>query len=550
MRRRAMKKKLLALALVSVLLISNLSACSNNNPLSEEDNRSVFRYAINTEPATLDPNLCNSIVDNEFQHALTEGLTRNTGGDVKPGMAESWDVSEDGKVYTFHLREAKWSDGVPVTADDFVYSWRRLADPATASNYAFASWMIEGAREITHNEADPSTLGVKALDDRTLQVTLVNPTAYFISYIGSQSSFAPVRKDYVEKYGKDFATSPETNVYSGPFCLTYASKNRWVFNKNPEFWDVENISIDSTDIIYTENPDDQIDLFKSGKLDFAYVPNNRITEFKNDHNVNHYLNGTVNYCYINTNSENKILRNNNFRQALNYALNRKLLNHNANSDAYKPYGALIFPGLNGRDGVTYGEAYHVDSYAYPLTGDVDQARNLFYMALAEEGIESPDDVTVELVTPDSEENRRIVAELKAQWEDVLGIHIKLRYEDHADIYSKVYPSDDYEIGYSGWGPDYNDPYTFLEIWRSDNRSYSSYGCEDIDSLLDASVAETDEVRRMDMLNKAEIHLLGEAPLVPLLATDKYYMMNPRVRNLTLSFCNITIDWAYAGLADE
>jgi oligopeptide transport system substrate-binding protein len=182
-----------------------------------------------------------------------------------------------------------------------------------------------------------------------------------------------------------------------------------------------------------------------------------------------------------------------------------------------------------------------------MQGDTDLARSCLSVAMEQMEISSPDDITVEMVTIDREAELRIAEELKSQWESVLGIHIKIRPESHTDIYSTIYPSGDYEIGYGGWIPDYNDPYTYLELWRSDNTSYNQYSNEDFDALLDASVTETDPEKRMDMLNNAEIHLLAEGALIPLQAKDKYYMLNPRVSDLTLSFFNITIDWAYAGL---
>ena len=170
-------------------------------------------------------------------------------------------------------------------------------------------------------------------------------------------------------------------------------------------------------------------------------------------------------------------------------------------------------------------------------------------AMYEMGISSSDDITVEMVTIDRKAEIKIAEELKAQWEEILGIHVKIRPESHSDIYSTIYPSGDYEIGFGGWIPDYNDPYTYLELWRSDNTSYNQYSNEEFDQLLDASVVEPDFDRRMDILNRAERMLLEDGALIPLQAKDKYYMLDPRVSDLTLSFFNITIDWAYAGLEE-
>ena len=544
-----MKKKLLTLLMVSVLLITMPAGCGLGSTGGSESTQNCFRYACTNYPSTLDPTLCNGITENEFQHVLTEGLTRSSGGVVKPGIAESWDISEDGTVYTFHLRDAVWSDGQPITAYDYLYSWQRLADPATKSDYAFAAWIIKGGKAVNVDGASMSELGVKVIDKKTLQVTLERPTAYFLSYIGGQPSFAPVRKDYVEKYGDKFATSPETNVYSGPFTLTGIGENTWEFTRNPDFWDAENISIESALAYYPEEEESQIEMFENGELDLAFIPNNQVNKYRKQPNVNHYLNGTVDYCYINDKCDNPALKNRNFRCALNYSLNRKLYNHNANDDAYKAYNALVFPGLNGKDGVTYGEVYNVDLYAYPIEGDVDLAREYLKEAMIELKVKSASDISIEFTAPDTEENRRVGDELKAQWEDILGINVNLRYIERAKIYNTVYPSGDYEIGLTGWGPDYNDPYTYLEIWRTDNTSYTPYSNPELDAQLDAAIAEPDPDLHMDKLYVAERMIIDEAACIPLECKDKYYMINPRVSNLTLTFCNITIDWAYASLKE-
>lgn len=542
-----MRRKLAVLVIVSLIMISALSSCGLES--SNESKEKVFRYAVNNVPTTLDPNLSNGITDNEFQHVLTEGLTRTIGGAIRPGIAESWEVSEDGTVYTFHLRDANWSDGVPVTAEDFAYGWRRLLDPEVGSSYAFAGWMIKGGKQVNLEKADPDTLGIEVIDDKTLRITLEAPTAYFLSYIGSQPHFAPVRKDIVEKYGSDYATSPETNVYCGPFVLSYADNSHWTFVKNPEFWDADNIRIDRTEAVYTETNNEQVALFEKGELDLAYVPNDQTAEYKGQKNVNHFLNGLVDYGYINTKCSNKALRNRSFRLALNYALNRKLYNHKAFGDSYMPYNALVFPRLNAKDEITYGEEYAVDSYAFPIEGEVDLARAYLRQAMKKLHITDPSEINVEITYPYNSETREIAKELKSQWEDILGITVNLRTEVRSYVYSHVYPEGDYEIGLTAWAPDYNDPYTYLEIWRSDNTAYTPYGNPEVDALLDKSLKEPNLYKRMDMLNEAEMLLLEDAAVIPLDCKDKYYILNPKVQDLTLSFCNITIDWAYAGIAD-
>lgn len=541
-----MKKTVAAFLIIGIMIVS-LSGCAADSSLMTEK---IFRFAVSTKPETFDPTMCNSITDNEIQHAITEGLTRTTGGTISPGIAESWDVSEDGRIYTFHLRDAKWSDGKPITAHDFVYSWRRLADPATGSEYGFAIWMVEGGKEINLKGADPETLGIKAIDDKTLEVRLVDPTAYFLGYIGSQSCFAPIRQDIVSSEGDNFARTPDNNVYSGPFLLKSHEDNVCTFKKNPDFWDSKSISLNGAELYYIEDADEQLQMFNSKKIDFTTIPNEKLLEYRKSEYVNHYLNGTVYFCYINTTSKNKILGDRDFRNALNYSIDRNTFNHKVNNNMNKPYGALVFPGLIGKDGVTYGEAYDIRSYAFPLDGDIDLARRYLKTAMEKHDIRHPELITLELLIPETENDKKTAKELQEQWTHDLNIIVNIKSLPRSEFYGKALPAGDYDIALSGWGPDYNDPSTYLNLFRSDNTSYTPYSNPDLDALLDKADACMNQKTRMDVLNAAEQMVLKDSAIIPLQARDIYYMLNPAISNLTLSFCNITLDWAYAGKAEE
>ena len=548
-----MKKRLLAAIISMAMVIGLMTACSTpsggggEGGGEAEGGEKVFRYAVNTEPTTFDPNMGNSIGDNEIQHAITEGLTRNTGGQVTPAMAESWDLSEDGTVYTFHLRDSKWSDGEPVKADDFVYSWHRLADPATGSPYQFIVGVLKNGNAIIAGEKDVEELGVKAIDDKTLEVTLENPTSYFLSMMGAQSNFAPLRQDIVEEYGTDFAATADKNVYSGPFKLVSTENNEYIFEKNENFWDIDNIHLDRVEISYVENTQTQVALYESGDLDFVKVPTESVEAYKDK--AQHYTNGNVDYCYINTDSENKVFGNTNFRLALNYALNRVEYNELANNGVYSPYNALVFPNLQAK-GTTYGQAYDVDAYAYPMEGDEAKAQEYLAKAMEELDIKDASDITIEFVTTDAESNKKIAEVLQEQWQTKLGINVKIRQVTYSEIYGEVYPKMDYEIGYAGWGPDYDDPYTYLELFRSDVNWYTPYGNEEVDALLDASKTETDTDKRMDMLNEAEQLLIADGAWVPLQAREQWYLLDDDMENVAFYYCSVNIDWAYADMKVE
>lgn len=542
-----MKKRVLA-AFLSMAMVAGLATGCGTPGGGKSDGDSadgkVFRYAVNTLPTTLDPTKGQSIGDNEIQHAVTEGLTRNTAGDVKPGIAESWDESEDGLTYTFHLRkDAKWSDGEPITAGDFEYSWKRLVNPETASPYAFIGDCLKNGQAIEQGNMDVEELGVKAVDDNTLEVTLEHPTSYFLSLIGSSGQYAPLRQDIVEKYGTDFAATSEKNVYSGPFVMTSSEDNVWTFAKNDNYWDKDSINLDKCELNYVENTDTQLSMYEAGDLDYVQVPTAYVSDYKDKAEV--FANGNVDFCYINSKSDNPVLGNKNFRLALNYALNRNDYNKLANADTYTAFNGLVFPGLQAK-GTTYGEAYDLNSYSYPLDGDQDKATEYLNAAMQELGIANASDITVEVVTTDADSSKRIVETLQEQWQNALGINVKIRQVTYADIYGKVFPEHDYEIGYGGWGSDYDDPYSYLELFKSDSSyNYSQYENPEVDQLLIASQDEPDTDKRMDELNQAEQDILADGAFVPLQARNIYYMLDDDTTGINFYYCSLNIDWVYA-----
>ena len=542
-----MKKRVLA-AFLSMAMVAGLATGCGTPGGGKSDGDSadgkVFRYAVNTLPTTLDPTKGQSIGDNEIQHAVTEGLTRNTAGDVKPGIAESWDESEDGLTYTFHLRkDAKWSDGEPITAADFEYSWKRLVNPETASPYAFIGDCLKNGQAIEQGKMDVEELGVKAVDDTTLEVTLEHPTSYFLSLIGSSGQFAPLRQDIVEKYGTDFAATSEKNVYSGPFVMTSSEDNVWTFAKNDNYWDKDSINLDKCELNYVENTDTQLSMYEAGDLDYVQVPTAYVSDYKDKADV--FANGNVDFCYINSKSDNPVLGNKNFRLALNYALNLNDYNKLANADTYTAFNGLVFPGLQAK-GTTYGEAYDLNSYSYPLDGDQDKATEYLNAAMQELGIANASDITVEVVTTDADSSKRIVETLQEQWQNALGINVKIRQVTYADIYGKVFPEHDYEIGYGGWGSDYDDPYSYLELFKSDSSyNYSQYENPEVDQLLIASQDEPDTDKRMDELNQAEQDILADGAFVPLQARNVYYMLDDDTTGINFYYCSLNIDWVYA-----
>lgn len=545
-----MKKKLLATLLTAVMAVSLLAGCSTPGGGGGSDdggdgaNGKVFRYATNTLPTTLDPNKITSIGDNEIMHAVTEGLTRNTAGEVTPGVAEEWEVSEDGLTYTFHLRDAKWSDGEPITAADFEYSWKRLADPATGSVLGYFVGHVKNGDAVLAGDKPVDELGIKAIDDKTLEVTLEHVAPFFLGLIGASGEFAPVRQDIVEEYGTEFAATWEKNVYSGPFKMTKSEDNEWHFEKNENYWDADSIKLDKCELTYVENTDTQVSMYEAGDLDYVQVPTAQVEKYKDQ--ATEFVNGNVDYCYINPEADNPVMGNQNFRLALNYAIDRVEYNQLANSGVYQPYNGFVFFGLTAKDS-TYGEEYDLNSYGYPLEGDSAKAKEYLEAAMKELNISDASDIEIEFTTTDAESNKKIAEVLQERWQNELGIKVKIRQVTYNEIYGEVFPKYDYEIGYGGWGADYDDAATYLEVFA--NKAYSPYNNPEFMELYDNSWLEADADARMDMLNQAEQILFNDGALVPLQARTIYYLLDEDTTGVNFFHCSVNIDWVYADVAE-
>ena len=543
-----MKRKVFAALLATAMVGTMLAGCgtpgSGGSDGGGTSDEKVFRYSTSTEPTTLDPTKGNCIPDNEIAHALTESLVRNTGGEIEPGVAESWEVSEDGLTYTFHLNpDAKWSDGEQIKAQDFVYSWQRLMNPDTAAPYAFIGEYLKNGLAVEKGQMDPSQLGVVAQDDTTLVVTLERPTAYFLSLIGSSAQYAPLRQDIVEQYGSDFAADYEKNVYSGPFVLTKSSDNQWFFEPNEEYWNRDAIKLDRVELNYVQNPDTALAMYEDGELDYVTIPTAAISSY--DGKDNTFLNGNVDYFYFNMDGSCPELANKNMRLALNYALNRNEYNELVNYGYYKPSNHLVFSGLTGVE-KTYGEESTLQSY--PLDGDEAKAKEYLNAALSELGYSDPSQVKLTLTTSDNESSKKQAEVCQEMWNSTLGINVEIEQVTYNEVLTRQ-ADGDYQIVWAGWGSDYDDPYSYLELFMSSSAyNYSGFKNDQYDALMTATQTETDTAKRMDEMHQAEQILIDEGAFLPQAEREVHYLIDDDVKDVTFFYCSINIDWVYADIA--
>ena len=518
------------------------TAAADNNTTSATGLK-VFRYATSTDPTSLDPVMGNSTADNEILHITQEGLVRNSCGTISPGIAESWEISDDGLTYTFHLRDSTYSDGTPVTSKDFLYTFQHMADPATAAPYA---WIMDGriknGGDVISGKKPVEELGVSAPDDKTFVIELEYPQGYFLSLLGSSGQFTPMNQALVEQYGKDYAASADKMLTNGPFKMVSSANRQYIFEKNENYWNADAINFDRVELNVIENADTQLAMYEQGDLDYVAIPTAQVPNY--DDRDQEFMTGSLDWLYINHQAD--YVSNENFCLALNYAIDRTTYNMLANSGTYQGWGNPVMPNVDGINS-TYGEEFQPEGY--PLDGDVAKAQEYLQKALTELGISDPSEITVELTTTDAETNKKIAEVIQEMWQNNLGINVEIRQVTYSEIYGNVFPQHDYMVGYGGWGPDYADPNTYLELFMSDNvYNYSQYSNADFDKLMNDSRTIADPKTRLETLANAEQILLDTGAVVPLQVRTTHYLIDDDVTGVGFYFIGYTIDLVYGNCA--
>lgn len=558
------KKKLAALGLAAVMVLGAMG-CSTPTTSVEEttaapageagsdaagteetaaaSGEKIFRYSNLADIATIDPDKTNSVADATVAYHIFDGLYRNVLGNLQPATAESYEVSDDGLVYTFKLRQdTKWSDGQTVTAKDYEYGMKRLCDPAAACPSSYLGAVLKNGAAVSAEEASLDDLGVKATDDFTLEITLENPADYFVSML-SMSAFAPVREDIVEKYGAEFGGGADKQVYNGPFTVTEFGNGKLLMAKNENYYDADKIKLDGVELLTVADQTTAVSMFEAGELDLAEVPSELAPQYEGQ--TKSYYSGANDYAALN--HRNKYLANKNFRLALNYAVNREEYNLLSHNGLYQPNLRYVLPQVRGVDG-EYGTEYPLE--AFPLQGDMDKAKEYLTTALSELGVSDASEITLKLVVADADTSKKEAEVVTNQWKNNLGINVEINMVPYATRNAMLVPgSDDYDIIMSGWAPDYSDPYSYLELWYSTSGyNYLNYNSADYDKYIDASKT-TRGAERMENLFNAEKTLLDDGALVPLQLREVQYLTADRVQNLGAYFIGLNYDYMYADITE-
>lgn len=510
---------------------------------------SDLNIMLETPVQSLDPQQATDGTSFEVIANFTDGLMQmDKDGQAVNALAESYDLSEDGLTYTFHIREdANWSNGTPVTAADFVFAWQRAVDPNVASEYSYMLsdiGQIKNAAEIIAGEVDKSELGVTAVDEKTLQVELNVPVSYFLSLMYFPTYY-PVNEEFFTSCGDTYATSPETVLSNGAFVLdSYEpAATAFHFTKNNDYYDAANIQLAGLNYQVIQDSQQALMSYQTGALDTTLVNGEQVDQVKDDPEFMAIGAGYLWYVAPNIDAVEE-LKNLNIRLALTHAINRDSITTDVLKDGSAPtYTAVPMDFAAGPDGSDYSADQ--TKYADVCSYDADKALEYWNAGLAELGVS---EITLDMVVDADDAPQKVAQVLKEQWETTLpGFTVNLVVEPKKQRVEDL-QNGNFELGLTRWGPDYADPMTYLGMWITDNPN--NYGLWS-NAEYDAMIAEcttgdlcTDAQGRWERLYDAEKIVMDEAVIFPLYTQCNAVMMSSKVTGV--DFHPVALNRVYKG----
>lgn len=514
------------LLLVLMILIFIVSGCGFSKTTGEDSGEEkVLNISLDNDIPDMNQVLTTDGISFSILNNIMEGLYRlDENNDPEPAMAESVDISDDKLTYTFHLREdIKWSNGEPVTADDFRYSWLRAMHPDTGGAYdTIIADFVLGGDAYVEEEADDSEVGIVAINEKTLEVTLKDPTPFFLG-LTAFATYFPLNEDFINEVGEEnFALKADSILYNGPFVMTeYDQAEGVVLEKNEEYWDKENVQLDKVSMKVIKETSTALNLYESGDLDRVYLSSNDVDSFRDSEEF-----GTETQFiswYLQFNFLEEPFGNVNIRKAFQLAFDPStLVDTVLNNGSEAAYG-LVALGVHGNDDKTFRE----------LAGDVVSPDYEAAKEFLEKGLEEIGELPrMEILTADDTIAKDTATFLQSEFKKNLGVDV--------DIVTKPYSGrldamreNDYQMGISKWGSDYNDAMDILDLWYGEplRGLRGSFSHPDYQKLIDDAHVETDIDKRLDMLIEAERMMIeDEGTLGPLYFEGKAFLQKPYVKN--------------------
>ncbi|MGF9854274.1 ABC transporter substrate-binding protein [Bacillus paramobilis] len=558
-------KKFTAVVAPVLAMSMALTACSGSGGEKKstttssgggEEKKSEIKYAAKQvlnrteqqEIPTMDTSKSTDTLGAQILGNTMEGLYRlDKDNKPIPAAAESSTKSEDGKKYTFKLRkDAKWSNGDPVTAKDFVYGWQRLLDKNTAAEYAFIAFYIKNAEAINKGEKPLTDLGAKAVDDYTLEVELEKPVPYFLNLLAFPSYY-PLNEKFVKEKGDKFGLEADTTLYNGPFVMaSWKHEQGWQLKKNDKYWDNKTVKLEEINYSVVKEVATKVNLYDTGSIDFTLLSGEFVDKYKsNKEEYGEYSEASTFFLRLNQkrNGQDTPLKSKKLREAIALSIDKKGLANVILNNGSKATDQLVPKGLaTGPDGKDYQ-----DTFKNGLKYDPKKGATAWEAAKKELG---KDQVTIELLSYDDGTAKKIADYFKDQIEKNLkGVTVNTKIQPFKQKL-KLESAQDYEVSFAGWSPDYSDPMTFIDMFESKSPyNQMSYSNPKYDEMVAKAGNEllSDPKKRWETLGKAEkLFLEEDAGLVPLYQTGRAYVMKPNVKGIVKHNISpeYSFKWAY------
>ncbi|PLR81717.1 peptide ABC transporter substrate-binding protein [Bacillus sp. V33-4] len=527
-------KSCLKLFLTGLLLLV-LTACTANENAGEgpgekkdgesskKANEKVLYMNNAEEPTSFDPPIGFNAVSWNSLNNLLEGLTRlSPDHEPEEATAESWEVSDDRKTYTFHIREnAKWSNGDNVTAGDFVFAWKRLLDPETGSQAAFLGYFIEGGEAFNNGEGTADDVMVKAVDEKTLEVTLTSPQAYFLSVI-TNPAFFPVNEK-VATENPEWFSEAESFVGNGPFTLAeWQHDNYFLMKKNDQYWDADNVKLDKVHWAMVNDTNTEYQMFQTGELDTSDVPPDLSEKLYAENKVK--VDDQAGGYFYRFNVGLEPFQNKNIRKAFALAVDQKKIVDFVTKNKEKPAYGFVSPGFKDPSGADFRK----------VNGDlmktnIEEAKELLAKGMEEEGYGTLPEVTLTYNTNDI--HQKIAEALQQMFKENLGVDVKLANME-SSVFAEQQSALKFQLSRSSFLADYADPINFLENFQTGHSmNRTGWRNEKYDQLIQDAKKESDEEKRFELMYEAEKMLMDEAPIFTVHFYNQPHLQNDAVTGI-------------------
>ncbi|GGB01356.1 peptide ABC transporter substrate-binding protein [Macrococcus hajekii] len=524
--------------LASLMTVSGLAACStsekdskNNDTSADGKLKQELKLMSISDIPTLDTSLATDMVAFNVMNQTMEGLYMLDDKDkATPGVAIGEpEKSKDGKTWTIKLREdAKWSNGDPVTADDFVYSWRRTLNPATGAEYAYIMYDVKNAEDVNLGKKKPEELGVKALDAHTLQIELNTNVPYFQELLAF-GTFYPQNQKFVEKEGNNYGVTADSTLYNGPFILSeWNVEKNYVLTPNKHYWDKDKVKLKKIDYQVVKDQQTAANLYSTGSLDITQLAAEQVSKYKNEKGFDAQLEARTYFMRFN---QDKVpdLKNKNLRLALAKSFDKASYVHTLLNNGSKATDVLT-PAefVSGPDGKDY-----VEGVKSPLNYDKEEAKKYYEQAKKELG---KDSFSFEYLTYDQDTAKKDAEYVKEQIETNLpGVKLTIKQQPFKQKL-KLEADQNYEISFGRWGADYPDPMTYVDLFLTDaTNNETGWSNKEFDQLVHDSKGKLldNPEKRWTSLQQAETILLEDAAIAPVYQSGMARLVNPKIKGMVL-----------------